>query len=153
MPVSESGARIGGMTLHPLDSGPHDAMKRAPWKPAVTELVMSLLALVSIGGLFFNYLNVYLTFFGESVTVTPTDERWYQFFVGLLIVAVVGSFAASIWRGGTKSKVWHAFVAMLGLAAAVVFSVSLDQPEQEAPPRTPSVGCHSGGDSQGCPGG
>jgi hypothetical protein len=141
------------MTIHPAATTPHDSAGRARWKPVATETVMSLLALLSIGGLFFNYLNVYLTFFGESVTVTRTDVRWYQFFVGLLIVAVVGSFAASIWRGGTKSKVWHALVALLGLAAAVVFSVSLDQLEQDDPPQTPSIGCHSGGDSQGCPGG
>ena len=146
-------ATIDDMTLHPAATDPHASAVRNPWKPVATEIVMTLLALLSIGGLFFNYLNVYLTFFGEPVTVTPTDVHWYRFFVGLLVVSVVGSFAASIWRGGTKSKVWHAFVALVGLLAALVFAVSLDEPEQEDPPQAPSVGCHSGGDSEGCPGG
>ena len=141
------------MTLSPVGTDSHASATRIRWKPVVAETVMSLLALVSIGGLFFNFLNVYLTFFGDPVTITPTDVHWYWFFVGLLIVSVVGSFAASIWRGGTKAKFWHALVALIGLVAAVLFSVSLDQPEQEDPPPAPSVGCHSGGDSQDCPGG
>jgi hypothetical protein len=151
MPRFELGARIDGMTMHPLS--PDSSLEPVRWKPVVSETVMSLLALLSIGGLFFNALSAYLTFFGEPVVVTPTHVRWYHFFVGLLIVSVIGSFAASIWRGGTKSRIWHTFIALIGLAAAVVFSVSLEEPGQDDPPRAPSVGCHSGGDSEDCPGG
>jgi hypothetical protein len=131
-----------------------DETAQMRWKPIATEVAASVMVLVSVGGLVGHWLNVYLTFFGESVTVTPADVHRYHGWVGVLVVSVAGSFVASVWRGGWKSKVWHTFAALVGLAAALVFSVSMDLPGDEgAPSRAPSVGCHSGGDSLDCPGG
>jgi hypothetical protein len=133
--------------------------ERRDWRPAALEGTASLIAMLAIVVLFGNWLDSYLTFFGAPVVVTEEEVRTYWITLAALVVAVVTSFGAAVWRGSRWAWAWHVLVGIVGAAAAVLFAVTTVGTPHEDPVRPPSPsgpgapGCHSGGDSSGCPGG
>ena len=130
---------------------------RPDWRPAFLEPTASLIAVLAVVVLFWNWLDAYLTFFGEPVVVTDKQVRTYWITLAVLAVASVTSCCAAVWRGARKAWAWHVLVGMVGAAAAVLFAVtSPGTPHHDpVPPPSHHTGpvCHSGGDSNGCPGG
>jgi len=129
------------------------ATTRTRVAPILLEVAGALVAPGAIVFLFFNWLDVYLVFFGETAVVTPEAVRSYQVAVGAGILGTVLALAGSTWRGrGAPRRTvwWHGLVALVGLAAAVVFHVGVDTPDP-APEPPPGPVCYSG--SNDCPGG
>jgi len=124
--------------------------------PAIVEVLASALALGAIGALFFNWLDVYLVFFGETPVVTPEHVHTYHVALLALAVGIVLAFVAAGLRrhAPTRSMWWHGLVLVVGLVAAALFHVALDAPADERTP-SPPVESHPVcfGTSGHCPGG
>ena len=136
---------------------------RAPWQAVALEVIASLLALGAVVLIPLHYVAARLAFLGDQAVIDADEVRFYWTLVGILAVAVIASFAGALWRRGRKTFAWHTLVAVLGVAAALAFSVTAtgsvselgrdDPTEREQRDRPGGSGCHSGGDSDGCVGG
>jgi hypothetical protein len=158
---------IEPMTMDPQVATHPDGTERphAPWQAVVLELFGSIAACVALLSMPLHYLSTRVTFFNVEAVVHDDDVRTYWVLVAVLVAGVVASFAGALWRRGRKAFVWHVFVAILGLVAALAFSVTQagpvseldhDRPEQSRPddPGQHGAGvCRSGGDSDECLGG
>jgi hypothetical protein len=127
---------------------------------AAVELVASLVTLGAMGAVFLNYVGAHLTFFGDEVVIDDEEVRYYWTGVAVLGVSVLATLAAAALRGARRAYLWHIPVALVAVAAALLFSVTQagpverEQPAQPEPSHTPAGrACHSGGDSHECPGG
>lgn len=144
---------------------PTAPQRRRPWQPVAAEVFASLVATAAVILIPLHYVGVHLTFMGAPVVVDDEDVRFYRVLVGVLALAVLASFAAAAWRRAKASFIWHAVVAVVGVLAALAFSVTEVGPAQEWPgplwpersapsdESHPTSVCHSGGDSDGCVGG
>lgn len=106
--------------------------------------------------LFFQYLDVYLTFSGDTVEATPGEERRYL----VTLVACVALLVAGTASAAVTGRRWRvgAGVVLLGVAlvAGVLLRVSAADAGTAPPAPGPAggqVACRSGGDSDECPGG
>ncbi len=136
---------------------------RAPWQAVVLEITASLLALGAVVMIPLHHVAARLAFLGDQAVIHAEEVRFYWTLVGILALAVIASFAGALWRRGRKMFAGHTLVAVVGVAAALAFSVTAtgsvaeldrDDPiEREQPDRRGGSGCHSGGDSDGCVGG
>jgi hypothetical protein len=121
--------------------------------------VASIVAIAAIVALGLNWFGAHLTFFGDSVVITPEEVRAYWVILGVLCAAVIGSLVIAGARGARLAWVWHLIVTTAGVMAAVGFAVTTAGPVLPDPPpahtrvHSPAPQCHSGGDSRGCPGG
>ncbi len=118
------------------------------------EVLGSLLALSAIPLFLFNWLDVYLVFFGETPTVEDSNVTAYRVALGLLAAGTVLALGACYWRRFPlgRSAYWHGFVLVLGIAAALVFHVGFEHTSPEPPPAQESHPvCF--GDTGDCPGG
>lgn len=150
------------MTTHHDASPSSDRGREAQnrW-PTAFERVAACVTVGAIGAIFLNYVGSRLTFFGAPVVIDAEEVRNYWIAVAVLSASVVGSFVAAAWRRATKAFVWHGLMALTGLVVSMVFAVTQtgapDSFERDPQPRddVPSHNsvCHSGGDSDECPGG
>ncbi len=136
----------------------NSARTRRRWVPVTVEGTASLVAMLAIIMLFGNWLDAYLTFLGAPVVVTEEEVRKYWISLSVLVAALVTSFGAAGWRRARKAWAWHLLVGLVGAAAAVLFAVTTPGIPSDPEPTQPAShhtgpGCHSGGDSRGCPGG
>lgn len=120
----------------------------------VVEVVALLGGTALIATLFWQYLDVYLAFFGEQNVATPQDGTRYVLTatacVALLLVGVV---AAAVGQHTGAGVLGIALLAV-GLVAAVLFAVPSDRFAADPPDNRPGPGyvpCYSG--SGDCPGG
>jgi len=132
------------------------AARTTPTRPLALALdvVLGIGSLVLAAGLFFQFLDVYLAFFGETASATDADGTRYLWTAAFAIAApVVGFVLAAI---GKRRGAAIAFVAvgLLCVLSAAVFAV----PQGRFTPapvehNLPSnyVPCYSG--SNDCPGG
>ena len=123
----------------------------------VLEGLASTAAVVLIVALALNWFGAHLTFFGDPVVIDDQEVRHYWFIVGLLALSLIASWVGAARRGARAAWAWHALVAVMGLAAALLFAVTSagpvgDEPEPPRPART-GPRCYSGGDAHECPGG
>lgn len=132
-------------------------VRRLPWAPVGTVLASGV-ALVAIGSVVFNWLDVYLVFFGEEPQVRPANVAAYRLWGTIVVLAVVGGVLAHLLnrRRRVLGTVWHALLILGGTAILVLCyiprAVDLPSPERDqggygAPP------CYSGGDNDECVGG
>jgi hypothetical protein len=139
-------------------AAPDDRLAPSPSSSArigriLLELLGTVVVLGAIGTLFFNWLGVYLVFFGETPEVTRESVITYQAAVGAGILGTLLAVVGSAWRNdGRPGRTvwWHAFATVVGLAAALVFHVGFDSPEP-TPERPTGPVCYSG--SNDCVGG
>jgi hypothetical protein len=118
------------------------------------EVLGSLVALAAIPLFFFNWLDVYLVFFGETPTVEDWNVTAYRVALGILAAGTVMALGACYWRRFPlgRSAYWHGFVLILGIAAALVFHVGFEHSSPAPPPAQESHPvCF--GDTGDCPGG
>jgi peptidoglycan biosynthesis protein MviN/MurJ (putative lipid II flippase) len=132
-------------------------IRRVPWALVATVLASGL-ALVAIGNLMSNWLDVYLVFFGEQPQVMPSNVAAYRVWGTIIVLALVAGVLSHVLnrRRRVLGTVWQALL-LLGGAAILVLcyipgAVDLPEPEREpdgyrAPP------CYSGGDNDECVGG
>ena len=133
-----------------------DQSRKTNWPSVTVEVLGSVLALSAIPAFIFNWLDVYLVFFGETPIVEPWNVTIYRVALGILAGGTVLALGACYWRRFPlgRSAYWHGFVLVLGIAAALVFHVGVEQPSPGPPPVQESHPvCFSGGDSDDCPGG
>jgi hypothetical protein len=130
------------------------------WLPGVVETTGSVVALLAAGAIFVNFVGAHLTFFGEAPVIDSEAVRAYWFLVAVLTVGLVASLGGAVWRRARWAWSWHVVVVLVGITSSVAFSVTTAGPvQQELPSQPPTSygpgapGCHSGGDSNGCPGG
>lgn len=102
-------------------------------------------------------LGVYFCLGADCGEPTPGDVLTYRVLVAVLAAVVATTLALAVRRGGRRALVWHAPVALAGVASAVLFAVPQvdwqDLGEREPEPAHPEyVPCYSGGTSD-CPGG
>lgn len=120
----------------------------------MTELAGAVAVAAVCLALLYNYLGVYLTFFGEPPTETPASIAAYWVLVVVGVVAWVTMAAA----GKDHRRGWVAALVagvLLG-GCCVVFAIGGASPRQQVevgPQPGPVVECRSGGDSLDCPGG
>ena len=143
--------------------GATTTVPRAPWQAVALEVTASLLASGAVVLFPLHYVAARLAFLGDQAVIHGEDVRFYWTLVGVLVVAVVASFAGALWRRGRKAFAWHGLVAVLGVAAVLAFPVTKAGPvddldrkdvaEREDRDRPAGSVCHSGGDSDECLGG
>ncbi len=132
-------------------------MTRLPWLPLITALA-SVVALLAIGNLAMNWLDVYLVFFGEQPQVEPSNIAAYRIWGAIALAALVcGALAHLLNRGRRMLGTFWQVLLVVGGTAIVVFcyipgAIDLPVSEREddgyrAPP------CYSGGDNDECVGG
>ncbi|OIJ28890.1 hypothetical protein UG56_001290 [Nocardioides luteus] len=118
------------------------------------------MAVVAIGNLMSNWLDVYLVFFGEQPQVMPSNVASYRVWATIMVLALVAGVLAHLLnrRRRLPGTVWQALLLVGGAAILVLCyipgAVDLPEPEPEreqggygAPP------CYSGGDNDECVGG
>ena len=130
---------------------------RLPWFPVTTALA-SVVAVLAMGKLATNWLDVYFVLFGEQPQVQPANIAAYRVWGAIALVALLcGALAHMLNRGRCMlGTLWQALLVLVGTASVVLCyipgAVELPAPEQEddgyhAPP------CYSGGDNEECVGG
>ena len=90
---------------------------RTPIERILLELLGTVMVLGAIGTLFFNWLGVYLVFFGETPEVTRESVITYQVAVAAGILGTVLAVLGSAWRNGGRpgrTVWWHGFAAVVG---------------------------------------
>jgi hypothetical protein len=127
---------------------------------AAVEALASLVTLLAIGAVFLNYVGAHLAFLGDPVVIDEQDVRNYWIGVAVLGVSVVAALVVASLRGAKRSFLWHVPMALVAVVVALLFSVTQagpvehEQPAQRDRTDAPTGhACHSGGDSQECPGG
>ena len=130
------------------------------WLPGAVETTGSVVAVLAAAAIFVNFVGAHLSFFGEAPVIDSEAVRTYWFLVAALTLGLVASLVGAGWRQARWAWSWHLVVVLVGIGSAVLFSVTTAGPVgDDPPPRPPSSsgpgapGCHSGGDSNGCPGG
>lgn len=128
-----------------------------PWTPVATVLASGV-ALVAIGNLVVNWLDVYLVFFGDQPQVLPANVAAYRVWGAIAILALVAGVVTRLLnrRRRVLGSIWQALLVVGGAAILVLCyipgAVDLPAPERDqdgygAPP------CYSGGDNDECVGG
>lgn len=130
---------------------------RVPWFPLTTALA-SVVAVLAIGKLAMNWLDVYLVFFGEQAEIEPANIAAYRVWTVIALASLLcGALARMLNRRRRMlGTLWQVLLVLVG-TAMVLFcyipgAVELPAPEQEedgyhAPP------CYSGGGNDECVGG
>lgn len=132
-------------------------IRRVPWA-ALSTVLASGVAVVAIGNLVSNWLDVYLVFFGEQPQVLPSNVAAYRVWGTIVVLALAAGVMAHLLsrRRRVLGTVWHALLILGGAAILVLCyipgAVDLPAPERDqdgyrAPP------CYSGGDNDECVGG
>ena len=137
-----------------------DGVSDRRWFPGAMETAGSVTAVLAAAAMFVNYVGAHLSFFGEAPVVNSEAVRAYWFLVAALSVGLVAALVGAGWRRARWAWAWHLVVVLTGVGSAVLFSVTTAGPVYDDPPPGPpsssgpgAPGCHSGGDSNGCPGG
>jgi hypothetical protein len=120
----------------------------------VLEGLASVTALGATAFLFFNWSGTHPVLSDKPVLIAADDVYSYWALVCLLVVSVVATFTLSGVRRATRAWRWHLTVAGLGVAAALLFTVSNTgtghndpDPDPVQHPRSP---CYGGSDRSGC---
>ncbi|MGY0385440.1 hypothetical protein ACWZJV_00635 [Nocardioides sp. WG-D5] len=132
-------------------------VRRVPWAGVATVLASGV-AIVALGNLVSNWLDVYLVFFGDQPKVLPANVAAYRVWGTILAVALVAGVVTHLLnrRRRVLGTVWQALLVVGGAAILVLCyipgAVDLPEPERDqdgygAPP------CYSGGDNDECVGG
>ncbi|NGN94213.1 hypothetical protein G5C66_15885 [Nocardioides sp. KC13] len=132
-------------------------ISRVPWAPAATVLASGV-ALVAMGNLASNWLDVYLVFFGDQPQVLPSNVAAYRVWGTIAILALAAGVVVHLLnrRRRVLTTIWQALLVVGGAAILVLCyipgAVDLPVPERDhdgygAPP------CYSGGDNDECVGG
>ncbi|SDJ81599.1 hypothetical protein SAMN05428985_101585 [Nocardioides sp. YR527] len=130
---------------------------RVPWYP-ITAALSSVVALLAIGKLAANWLDVYLVFFGEQPQIEPSNITAYRVWGAITLVALLCGVVAHMLNPDRRilGTLWQVLLVLGGAAILVICyipgAVDLPAPEREddgyrAPP------CYSGGDNDECVGG
>lgn len=122
----------------------------------VVELVGLVLGALLIGALFFQYLDVYLTFSGEPVTATRGEGTRYLVTAIACVALLLAGTAAAVVGEHAGVTALGCLLLAVGLAAAFVLAVPQDRWSLEEAPQAPGPEyhpCYSGGDSDECLGG
>lgn len=114
--------------------------------------VVAILAIASgallVVLLFFQHLEVYLTFFGEVAVAEPEHgTRYVVTALTCLALLVVGTVCAI--ATGRRGLTWTgAVLLVVGVAVAMLFAVPNDRWERQPEPRPANTGpvCYSGSD-------
>ena len=132
-------------------------IRRVPWAP-IASAVSSGVALVAIGNLLSNWLDVYLVFFGEQPQVQPSHVVAYQVWGAIAVLALLAGVLAHLLNRCRRvlGTVWQALLLLGGAAILVLCYIpgAVDLPEPDRDPdgyRAPP--CYSGGDNDECVGG
>lgn len=122
----------------------------------VVEVVGLLGGTVLVVVLFWQYLGVYLTFYGDPVTVTPADgTRYLVTAIACVTLLLAGTGAAVVGEHRWVTALGFAILTV-GLASAFVLAVPQDRWAVDQVPQAPGPEyhpCRSGGDSDECLGG
>ncbi|MFE7226249.1 hypothetical protein ACFU7D_15770 [Nocardioides sp. NPDC057577] len=130
---------------------------RMPWFPVIAALA-SVVAVLAVGKLAANWLDVYLVFFGDQPQIEPSNVAAYRVWGAIACVALICGAVAHMLNPGrrTLGTLWQVLL-VLGCTAIAVLcyipgAVDLPAPERDddgyrAPP------CYSGGDNDECVGG
>ena len=130
---------------------------RVPWALVATALA-SVVALLAIGKLAANWLDVYLVFFGEQPEIDPANVAAYRVWVAIALAALLCGAVAHMLNPARRmlGTFWQGLLVIVGTAMVLLCylpgAVDLPAPEREddgyrAPP------CYSGGDNDECVGG
>ena len=130
---------------------------RVPWAPVATALA-SVVALLAIGKLAANWLDVYLVFFGEQPEIDPANVAAYRVWAAIALAALLCGAVAHMLNSARRmlGTFWQGLLVIVGTAMVLLCylpgAVDLPAPEREddgyrAPP------CYSGGDNDECVGG
>ncbi|MER7604991.1 hypothetical protein [Nocardioides sp. NPDC127503] len=130
---------------------------RLPWFPVTTALA-SVVAVLAIGKLAMNWLDVYLVFFGEQPQIDPANIAAYRVWAAIALAALLCGALAHMLNPDRRmlGTFWQVLLVLVGTAMILLSyipgAVDLPAPEQEedgyhAPP------CYSGGDNDECVGG
>lgn len=132
-------------------------ISRVPWAPPATVLASGV-ALVAMGNLASNWLDVYLVFFGDQPQVLPSNVAAYRVWGTIAFLALAAGVVAHLLnrRRRVLTTIWQALLVVGGAAILMLCyiprAVDLPAPERDhdgygAPP------CYSGGDNDECVGG
>lgn len=130
---------------------------RLPWFPVTTALA-SVVAVLAVGKLAMNWLDVYLVFFGEQPEIDLANIAAYRVWGAIALAALLCGALAHMLNPDRRmlGTFWQGLLIVVGTAMVVLCyipgAVDLPAPEQEkdgyrAPP------CYSGGDNDECVGG
>ena len=130
---------------------------RVPGFPVTTALA-SVVALLAIGNLGMNWLDVYLVFFGEQPEIDPANIAAYRVWGAIALAALLCGAVAHMLNPDRRmlGTFWQGLLVVVGTAMVLLCyipgAVDLPAPEREddgyrAPP------CYSGGDNDECVGG
>lgn len=129
---------------------------RLPWFPVTTALA-SIVAVLAVGKLAMNWLDVYLVFFGEQPEIDPANVTAYRIWGAIALAALLCGALAHMFNPDRRmlGAIWQVLLVLVGTAMVLLSyipgAVDLPAPEQEdgyhAPP------CCSGGDNDECVGG
>ncbi|MDQ4113779.1 MAG: hypothetical protein M3306_22175 [Actinomycetota bacterium] len=130
---------------------------RLPWFRVTTALA-SVVAVLAIGKLAMNWLDVYLVFFGEQPEIDPANIAAYRVWGAIAIAALLSGAFAHMLNPDRRmlGTFWQVLLVLVGAAMVLLCyipgAVDLPAPEQEedgyhAPP------CYSGGENDECVGG
>ncbi|MFE3999620.1 hypothetical protein ACFX43_12580 [Nocardioides sp. YIM B13467] len=130
---------------------------RVPWFPITTALA-SVVAVLAVGKLAANWLDVYLVFFGEQPQIAPSNIAAYRVWGAIAVAALLCGAVAHMLNPDRRmlGTFWQGLLVIVGTAMVLLCyipgAVDLPAPEQEedgyrAPP------CYSGGDNDECVGG
>ncbi|MET8523165.1 hypothetical protein [Nocardioides sp. NPDC004968] len=130
---------------------------RVPWF-LVTTALASVVALLAIGKLAMNWLDVYLVFFGEQPEIDPANIAAYRVWGAIALAALLCGAVAHMLNPDRRllGTFWQGLLVLVGTAMVLLCyipgAVDLPAPGREddgyrAPP------CYSGGDNDECVGG
>ncbi|MBW0253124.1 DUF6234 family protein [Cellulomonas sp. PS-H5] len=139
----------------PPDPGAHAVRdRRRSDRARVVEVVALLGGAALIPVLFWQYLDVYLAFFGEQNVASPADGTRYVVTATACVALLLVGTGAAIIGEHTRAVVAGTALLAVGLVAAVLFAVPSDRFAVDPPDNRPGpdyVPCYSG--SGDCPGG
>lgn len=139
----------------PDDPGARAARdRRRSERARVVEVVALLGGAALIPVLFWQYVDVYLAFFGEQNVASPADGTRYVVTASSCLALLLVGTAAAIIGEHTRAVVAGTALLVVGLVAAFLLAVPSDRFAADPPDNRPGpdyVPCYSG--SGDCPGG
>ncbi|MER7301531.1 hypothetical protein ABTX24_17865 [Nocardioides sp. NPDC127514] len=131
---------------------------RMPWFPVTTAL-SSVVALLAVGNLATNWLDVYLVFFGEQPEIDPANIAAYRLWGAIALAALLCGAIAHMLNPDRRmlGTFWQGLVITVGTAMVLLCyipgAVDLPAPEGEEDGGYRAPPCYSGGDNDECVGG
>lgn len=131
---------------------------RLPWFPVTTALA-SVVAVLAIGKLAMNWLDVYLVFFGEQPEIDPANIAAYRVWAATALAALLCGALTHMLNSDRRmlGTFWQGLLIVVGTAMVLLCyipgAVDLPAPEQEEDDGYHAPPCYSGGDNDECVGG